>query len=180
MCFWKWLTELDGEANSMGMGAVELHDGEESKGLRTQGKWRVGFSLVKKLKNCKDNCFCSEKKSSVLGISSRAILNLSFPGSSNGKESACNVGDLGLIPGLGRSPTEGHDNSSSSLAWRIPWTEESGGLHTVHEFAKSPIWLKRLSTHAHCTPVHSIVVTMVDSGQIVNRWMDDWMVKTAH
>ena len=30
-----------------------------------------------------------------------------FPGSSEGKESTCNVGDLGLIPGLGRSPGEG-------------------------------------------------------------------------
>ena len=30
----------------------------------------------------------------------------SFPGSSAGKESACNVGDLGSIPGLGRSPGE--------------------------------------------------------------------------
>ena len=29
---------------------------------------------------------------------------LGFPGGSTGKESACNVGDLGLIPGLGRSP----------------------------------------------------------------------------
>ena len=30
-----------------------------------------------------------------------------FPGGSAGKESACNAGDLGLIPGLGRSPEEG-------------------------------------------------------------------------
>ena len=30
-----------------------------------------------------------------------------FPGESDGKESACNVGDLGLIPGLGRSSGEG-------------------------------------------------------------------------
>ena len=30
-----------------------------------------------------------------------------FPGSSAGKESSCNVGNLGLIPGLGRSPGEG-------------------------------------------------------------------------
>ena len=30
----------------------------------------------------------------------------SFPGDSDGKESACNVGDLGLIPGLGRSPED--------------------------------------------------------------------------
>ena len=33
-----------------------------------------------------------------------------FPGSSAGKESACNAGDLALIPGLGRSPGGGHDN----------------------------------------------------------------------
>ena len=33
-----------------------------------------------------------------------------FPGGSDGKESACNVGDLGLIPGLGRPPREGHGN----------------------------------------------------------------------
>ena len=30
-----------------------------------------------------------------------------FPGGSQGKESACNEGDLGLIPGLGRPPGEG-------------------------------------------------------------------------
>ena len=35
---------------------------------------------------------------------------MGFPGGSAGKESACNVGDLGLIPGLGRSPGEGHGN----------------------------------------------------------------------
>ena len=33
-----------------------------------------------------------------------------FPGGSDGKESACNGGDLGSIPGLGRSPEKGHDN----------------------------------------------------------------------
>ena len=31
-----------------------------------------------------------------------------FPGDSDGKESACDAGDLGLIPGLGRSPGEGN------------------------------------------------------------------------
>ena len=35
---------------------------------------------------------------------------MGFPCGSAGKESACNVGDLGLIPGLGRSPGEGKDN----------------------------------------------------------------------
>ena len=35
---------------------------------------------------------------------------LGFPGGSDGKESACNAGDLGSIPGLGRSPGEGNGN----------------------------------------------------------------------
>ena len=35
---------------------------------------------------------------------------LGFPGGSDGKESTCNVGDLGSIPGLGRSPGRGHGN----------------------------------------------------------------------
>ena len=35
---------------------------------------------------------------------------MGFPHSSAGKESACNAGDLYLIPGLGRSPGGGHDN----------------------------------------------------------------------
>ena len=33
-----------------------------------------------------------------------------FPGGSDGKETACNAGDLGSIPGLGRSPGGGHGN----------------------------------------------------------------------
>ena len=35
---------------------------------------------------------------------------LGFPGGSDGKESACNTGDLGLIPGLERCPGGGHGN----------------------------------------------------------------------
>ena len=35
---------------------------------------------------------------------------LGFPGGTDGKESACNAGDLGLIPVLGRSPGGGHGN----------------------------------------------------------------------
>ena len=47
------------------------------------------------------------------------------------KKSACSVGDLGLISGLGRSPGEGHSNPLPYLAWRIPWTEEPGGLQSM-------------------------------------------------
>ena len=53
---------------------------------------------------------------------------LGFPGGSDGKESACNVGDHGSIPESGRSPGDGMATHSSILGWRIPWTEEPGGL----------------------------------------------------
>ena len=50
-----------------------------------------------------------------------AAAAVGFPGSSYSKEIACSVADLGLIPGLGRSPGEGKATHSSILAWRIPW-----------------------------------------------------------
>ena len=54
-----------------------------------------------------------------------------FPGDSAGKASAYNAGDLGSIPGLGRSPGEGNGNHVSTLAWEIPWMEEPGRLHSM-------------------------------------------------
>ena len=51
-----------------------------------------------------------------------------YSGGSDSKESACSAGDLGLIPGSGKSPGEGNSNPFHILAWRIPWREEPGGL----------------------------------------------------
>ena len=61
---------------------------------------------------------------------------LGFPCGSAGKESACNMGDLGLIPGLGRSPAEGKgyplqysglENSMDSIVHGVAksWTQLS-------------------------------------------------------
>ena len=57
--------------------------------------------------------------------------NQGFPGSSEVKVSACNAGDQGSSPELGRSPGEGNDNHSSTLAWKIPWTEEPCRLQST-------------------------------------------------
>ena len=55
-----------------------------------------------------------------------------FPGGSDGKESACSTGDPGSISGLGIFLLEkGMVTHSSLLAWRIPWTEEPGGLQSM-------------------------------------------------
>ena len=47
---------------------------------------------------------------------------LGFPCGSAGKESACNEGELGSIPGWENSLEKGKATHSSMLAWRIPWT----------------------------------------------------------
>ena len=61
---------------------------------------------------------------------------LDFPGGSDGKESVCNVGDLGSIPGSGRSPGEGNVN-----LLQYSWLENpmDGGAWqaTVHGVAES-------------------------------------------
>ena len=72
----------------------------------------------------------------------RGLLNLTgcFPSGSDGKESACNAGDLVSIPGLGRSPGEGNGYPpqcscmENSMDWGAWWA-------TVHGVAKSCIWL---------------------------------------
>ena len=55
---------------------------------------------------------------------------MDFPGGSDGKESACNS-DLVSVSGSGRSLEKGMATYSSILAWRIPWTEELGRLHSM-------------------------------------------------
>ena len=42
-----------------------------------------------------------------------------------------NAGDVGAIPGSERSLEEGMAAHSKILAWRIPWTEEPGGLQSI-------------------------------------------------
>ena len=76
-----------------------------------------------------------------------------FPGSSAGKGSACNVGDLGLILALGRSPGEGNsyplqysclENYMDRKAWRA----------TVHEVVKS--WTRLSDFHFTSCRVHHV------------------------
>ena len=53
-----------------------------------------------------------------------------------GKESACNAGDLGLIPGLGRPLEKGMATPSSILAWKIPMDRGAWQV-AVHGVTKS-------------------------------------------
>ena len=63
-------------------------------------------------------------------------LNEPFPGGSDSKESACIAGDLGLIPGSGRSPEEGNGNPLQYSCLENPMDKEAWRA-TVHSVAKS-------------------------------------------
>ena len=83
----------------------------------------------------------AEQKNRVMYLSIQA---LGVPQWLSGKESACSAGatgDVGLIPGLGRSPGGGMATCCSILAWRFSWTEEPVGLQFI-QFAKSWTQLK--------------------------------------
>ena len=75
-----------------------------------------------------------------------------FPGGSARNESACNVEELGLVPRLGRSLEKGMATHSSILAWRIPWTEEPGGLQSMG----SPRVRHNLATEQQQQPLREV------------------------
>ena len=83
-----------------------------------------------------------------------AELLLGFPYGSAGKESTCSVGDLGLIPGLERSPGKGTATHSSIPAWRIPWT-------TVGSKRVGCNWATSLSLHRACLPSGSNISSAI-------------------
>ena len=58
-------------------------------------------------------------------------VNKGFPGASDCKESACNVGESSSIPGSETSPGEANGNQFSILVWKIPRTEEPGRLQSI-------------------------------------------------
>ena len=76
-----------------------------------------------------------------------------FPGSSDGKASAYNAGDPGLIPGSERSPGEGNGNPLQYSCLENPM-DRGAYQATVHRVAKSWTRLKQLRTHTH-THIHT-------------------------
>ena len=77
----------------------------------------------------------SVEKNCYLGSLSMTIHG-DFPGGLEGKESACSVGDLGSIPGLGRSPGREHGNPLQYSCLENPMDREAWRV-TVHGVSKS-------------------------------------------
>ena len=77
-----------------------------------------------------------EKKPPKVDIYRCVFIYMGFPGSSAGEESACNAGDLGLIPGSGRSPGEGNGNPLQYSCVDDPMDSRAWWA-TVHGVTKS-------------------------------------------
>ena len=69
-----------------------------------------------------------------------------FLGSSDGKASAYNEGDLGSIPGLEGLLEKEMATHSSTLAWKIPWMEEPGTLQSMGSQRVGHDWA---TSHSH-------------------------------
>ena len=62
---------------------------------------------------------------------------MGFPGGSDGKDPICNAGDLGLIPGLGICPGEGHDNPLQYFCLENPHGQMSLAGYSPYSIKKS-------------------------------------------
>ena len=78
---------------------------------------------------------------------------MDFPGGSDGKESACDVGDLGSIPGLGRSPGEGNGNPLYYSYLENPM-DRGAWWAIVHAVTKN--WIQLSNFHFNLEPYFSI------------------------
>ena len=102
------------------------------------------------------------------------------PCSSDGKESACNAGDPGLITGLGKCPREENGNpfQYSCLENHI---DRWSWWATVHRITKSPIRLKQLN-HLHALKSARVIIGTKQirrrwNNKQMNEWMNEWITK---
>ena len=84
-------------------------------------------------------------------------MHWNFPGGSDGKASACNEGDLGSIPGLGRSPGEGNGNPLQYSCLENPMDRRAWWAR-VHGVAKSRTRLSDFTfTYIYTMECHSTI-----------------------
>ena len=116
---------------------------------------------------------CSEKNYQKIQSSS---LLLGFPGGSDGKESACNVGDPGLIPGSGRSPGEENANPLHYSCLESSRDRGASWQATAHRAAESDTTEQLSLTHTH---THTLLVSSYPwrtHCKSLSGWLKLWLV----
>ena len=81
------------------------------------------------------------------GITRDAWRRKGFPSGSDSKQSACKLGEPGLVPGSERPLEKGGRVVLTLLAWKIPWMEEPGGLQSMGSQRVGHDW--GINTHTH-------------------------------
>ena len=98
------------------------------------------------------------------------LIHWGFHCGSAGKESACNVGDLGLIPGLGRSPEEGK-------GYPLQYSGPANSVdYIVHGVAKSHTWLSDFDFGFWCTPKNITTTKTLDISITPQRYLLSLMI----
>ena len=116
---------------------------------------RVHFCLLRFYQVDSDYTFMN----SFIQSPNQDLLSVCFPGGSDGKESSCNVGDLGSILGQEDPLEKGMAIHSSILAWRIPWPEKPDGLQSRGLQRVGHNWTTALSLFLYRVP-HTILSTI--------------------
>ena len=141
----------------------ELGKRLEFSGMQTQRKirfkdWVVAVEKMDKGKfqsqkytNIKMPCIQGLETFKTITINWLPVnIHMGFPCGWGGKESACNVGEIQVWSLGGEDPLEkGMATNSSILAWRIPWTEEPGGLQSMRSQRVRHEWATHTHTHTH-------------------------------
>ena len=132
--------------------------------LRVSRDGRRGF--------CKDWAFLSQNRFGFGGYG--------FPAGSGSQVTVCNVGDLGSIPGSGRSPGEGNPLLYSIIPqnpefWRIPWTEEPGRLQSMGLQSQTQLSNSHTHTHTHTRCIFSFLKNLCCSPQ----WLSQFIFPTV-
>ena len=99
-----------------------------------------------------------------------------FPGGSDGKESACNAGVLGL--GWEDALEEGMATHASILAWRIPRTEEPGGLPSMGSQRVGHTWVTHMFTFTGGREAGSrwrLGLPFVNDSGDEHLWLASWL-----
>ena len=98
------------------------------------------------------------------------------------KNPPASAGDVGSIPGLGRSPGEANGTHSSILAWEIPWTDEPVGLYSPWDRRRVRLDWATDHTHRHvyiCVSLRRIFplerVELCKSSHFYH-WWDCWQL----
>ena len=98
-----------------------------------------------------------------------------FPGGSDGKEADCNAGELGLIPGLGRSPGEGNGyplqycclgNPTDRGAWQL---QSVGSQRIEHDWVTNSH--THTHTHTHTVSIHFCWIVCKGSLSCLSHWV---------